>query len=478
MKELLLTLSKGRQPKYRRLADGLRGAIREGQIKPGEVLPSSRELARRFRFNRHTVMNALSELAAEGWIESKEKIHYQVVSTLPSTFLKSQAVVQRSFPARELNYDFARAPRIGDYVRNDRYRHAFPSGHPDPRLFPMAEFKSHVYDALNAKRVLLYGDPAGESRLLEQISTYLRRVRNVSDRSIVVTNGSQEAIFLLAQLLVRPGDNVAVEGFGYPPALEALRFSGANLVPIRVDEDGLVVDDLEKQLKRRKIRLLYTTPLHQYPTTVTLSATRRLQLYELAYKHNILILEDDYDHEFHYSGQPVEPLASFDPGGLVLYVSTFSKILFPSARVGFMAVPRRIGDEIARLKRISSRQNESLLQETIARWMESGGFERHLRRMRRTYDERLRAMIDTLTEIKSDHPGISWTNPNGGMALWLNTGIDSEKLARRARENGVLVYPEANYLVEAGAGTHLRLGFSGQTPAENRAGLQALFSVY
>jgi len=477
MKELLLALSKGGQPKYRQLADSLRATIREGHLKPGEILPSSRDLARKFNLNRHTVMNALSELVAEGWIEAKEKIHYQVVNTLPSTFLQPQSTVQRKFAIREPNFEFARAVQIGNYVREQQFRHAFPSGSPDARLFPLHEFKSHLYDALHSKQVLLYGDPMGEQRLLEQIAIYLRRVRNINDRTIIVTNGSQEAIFLLSQLLVNPGDYVAVEALGYPPALEALRFAGAKLLPIRVDGEGLVVDDLERQLKQKKVCLLYTTPLHQYPTTVTLSATRRLQLYELAYKHNILILEDDYDHEFHYSGQPVAPLASFDPGGIVLYVSTFSKILFPSARVGFLAVPNKLGQELAKLKRISSRQNESLLQDAIARWMESGGFERHLRRMRRAYEQRLRSMTDTLAELKAQHRQISWTTPDGGMALWLNLNRDSGKVAKRASENGVLVYPEKNYRVEKGSGTHLRLGFSGQAPGENMAGLRALFSA-
>jgi GntR family transcriptional regulator / MocR family aminotransferase len=474
MKELLFTLPKGRQPKYQRLAEGLRTAIREGHLKAGEVLPSSRELSRRFRFDRHTVMNALSELIAEGWIEAQEKVRYRVVETLPSTFLHPRASVMREFSVRLPKFELARPVKIGDYGQPTKFRFAFPSGFPDPRLFPMGEFKSFVYDALQSRDLLLYGDPTGEQSLVEQISIYLRRVRNVSDRSIVVTNGSQEAIFLLAQLLIRPGDYVAVEALGYPPALEALRFAGARIVPVTVDAEGLVTDHLEKLIKQKKIRLLYVTPLHQYPTTVTLSAQRRLRLYELAYKHGILILEDDYDHEFHYASQPVAPLASFDPGGLVLYVSTFSKILFPSARLGFLAVPSALGRELAKLKRISSRQNESLLQKSLSLWMGSGGFERHLRRVRRAYALRLQAMVTTLEQIKTDHPKLSWRTPDGGMAIWLDTGEDSSKLAARAKEEKIIVYPEQNYLFNGKPGTHLRLGFSGQTPQENTAGLKAL----
>lgn len=477
MKDLLFTIPKGRQPKYQRLAEGLRAAIREGHLKAGEALPSSRELSKRLKFDRHTVMNALSQLIAEGWIESQEKVRYRVVETLPSTFLQPRATVMREFQARLPKFELARPVRIGDYQQPTKFRFAFPSGFPDPRLFPMGEFKSFIYDALQCRDALVYGDPVGESSLLEQISIYLRRVRNVSDRSIVVTNGSQEAIFLLAQLLIKPGDCVAVEALGYPPALEALRFAGARIFPVAVDAEGLVTDHLERLLKQKKVRLIYVTPLHQYPTTVTLSAQRRLRLYELAYKYGVLILEDDYDHEFHYASQPVAPLASFDPGGLVMYVSTFSKVLFPSARVGFMAVPGSLGKELAKLKRISSRQNEHLLQKALSLWMASGGFERHLRRVRRAYELRLESMVTTLEQLKTEHPRLSWRTPDGGMAIWLDTGEDSSKLAARAKEVKIVVYPEQNFLFSGKAGTHLRLGFSGQTPSENSAGLKALSLV-
>ena len=477
MKSLLLTLPKTRLPKYQKLADSVRTAIREGTLKPGEILPSTRELAKKFKMNRHTVMNAYSELVAEGWIEAKEKVSYQVMTTLPSTFLQSKASVKQSFEIRDPKFEIARPLKVEDYSTLEGYRYSFPSGFPDPRLFPLKEFKSFLYDALKARQVLLYGDPVGEPELLDQVTTYLRRVRNVTDRTVIITNGSQEAIFLLAQLLIQPGDTVAVEALGYPPAIEALRFAGAHIVPIQVDLEGLVTDDLEKLLNQKKVKLIYTTPLHQYPTTVTLSATRRLRLYELAYKHGVLILEDDYDHEFHYASQPVAPLASFDPAGIVLYVSTFSKILFPSARIGFLAVPSALGKELAKLKRISSRQNEHLLQKTVALWMASGGFERHLRRVRRAYEERLNSVNLVLNNLKTIHPQIHWQIPDGGMAIWLDTGEDSKKLTERARQKGVLVYPEQNYSLNNKPGTHLRLGFSGQTPAENRSGLKALFSV-
>lgn len=477
MKDFLISLPVSKRAKFKLLAEALRLAIRDGKLKPGEVLPSTRDLARQLKMHRHTVMNALGELQAEGWIESHEKKNYQVVSTLPSTFLKARSVVDKKVQTQKRSYQFAREAEVPAFTSNSNYKYSFPSGFPDIRLFPMKEFKSYLYDSLKSNKILSYGDPVGHPRLIHQIQTYLRRIRNVDDREIVVTNGSQEAIFLLAQLLIKPGDAVAVEALGYPPAFAALKFAGAKLVPIQVDGEGLVVGDFEKQLKSKKIKMLYTTPLHQYPTTVTLSARRRLELYEVCYKNKVLILEDDYDHEFHYVSQPIAPLASFDPAGIVLYVSTFSKVLFPSARLGFMAVPKKVEEKMSRLKRISSRQNEQILQDAIGRWMESGGFEKHLRRMRRTYEERRNSMLQDLESLTKENRRVSWVVPDGGMALWMNLGEDSYDFSERARKGKIIVNPEINFRLDGVRGTHLRLGFSGQTPEENKQGLKALFSL-
>lgn len=475
MKQLLIQISKTNKPMYMRLADGIRSAIRRGAIQPGESLPSSRSLAAQFKIHRHTVMSAVGELVAEGWIESEAKRRYRVTETLPSTFLKAEMSERSTILVEPQAVTFRR--QVEDFTRPDEegIKYQFPSGAPDLRLFPASELKSYLYDAITSKHNLGYSDPKGNGRLIRQISTYLRHVRNIVDRDLIVTNGSQESIFFLSQLFVKKGDLVAVEALGYPPAFAALRFAGAELLPIKIDAGGLDVEHLEKVLRTKKIRLLYLTPLHQYPTTVTLDAGRRLKLYELACRHGFHILEDDYDHEFHYENQPSAPMASFDPAQLILYVSTFSKILYPSSRIGFMAVPRKVAEQVAKLKRITSRQNESILQDAVARWMEAGGFERHLRRMRRVYELRRNAVVSTLEALQSAHPKLQWHVPEGGMALWLDTGVDSHVLAKRGLSRGVSVVPESWYRLDGETRTHLRLGFSSQTPEENARGLKLLF---
>ncbi len=475
MKDKLIQLPKSDHPMFKRIADAIRNSIRNGTLQPSDTLPSTRELAAKYKVHRHTIMNAVGELIAEGWIETQNRSRYRVTSTLPSTFLQAKKVLHAMPLVEPYQVKIQRPIEDSARVVPENFKHQFPSGMPDLRLFPTQELKSHFYDSLSSSKNLGYGDPRGHPKLIEQIQTYIRHVRNVSDREVIVTNGSQEAIFILAQILIARGEYVGVESLGYPPAIAALKFAGAKLLSIPVDAEGLDVDYLERLLKTKRIRMLYLTPLHQYPTTVTLSAGRRLKLYELACKHGFLILEDDYDHEFHYDSQPMAPLASFDPAQLVLYVSTFSKVLFPSARVGFMAVPPEIAQSVAKLKRISSRQNETLTQDAVARWMQTGGFERHLRRMRRTYEERRNGIDIDLNALLSKWPNLEWKSPEGGMALWLNTGENTDILARSALLRGVYVTPESWYRIDKKPGHHLRLGFTGQTVEENTRSLKALF---
>lgn len=477
MKELLLQLNPSTEPTYRRLADALRDAIRTGHVRPGETIPSTRVLAGHLKIHRHTVMTAINELIAEGWIESSERSRYRVAQTLPTRFLTPLAAAGRPSGTRPTTIRLARRAADLPTSGTSTAKYRFPSGLPDLRLFPVERFKSHVYSALQKSLHLGYENPAGHERLIHEVGHYLRRVRRVTDRSIVMTHGSQEAIYILAQLLLRAGDNVAVEALGYPPAFEALRYSGARLLPVKVDEQGLVPSDLRRLLRRTRIRVLYLTPLHQYPTTSTLSASRRLEIYELACEHDFLILEDDYDHEFHFDSQPMAPMASFDPAGRILYVGTFSKIMFPAARLGYMAVSPTIAAEASRLKRISTRQNNAILEAALASWIHSGEFETHLRKMRRVYHERRDSFVADLDRLQERHPKLSWSRPDGGMALWLNVGQDSSELAELAARHSIEVAPERQFRLDQREGTHLRLGYSGLSSQANIAALGALAQI-
>lgn len=477
MRDLILSLAAERRPLYLKIADAVRGSIQSGRIAPGEILPSTRSLGRDLKTHRHTVMSAFDELVAEGWLVVSPRSGYRVTESLPSQFFEPARLSAGRSHERTHRWRLARsAPPL---TSPPTARYAFQSGHADLRLFPHDEFRSCVVDALRLSRgkVLEYGDPIGHPPLIAELKTYLRRVRAISDREIVVTHGSQEAIYLAAQLLIKPGDAVAVERHGYPPAWEALKAAGARLIPLEIDSEGLDPDSFASAIQRHRLRLLYMTPLHQYPTTVTLPISRRLRIYELASRAGVPILEDDYDHEFHYRSQPLAPLASQDPDGRVIYVSTFSKVLFPSARIGFMAVPRLLAASLAGYRKIVSRQNETVLQDALARWMRAGGFERHLRKMRRRYDERRICIGDLLGRAKQAGLPLQWRTPDGGMAIWVDVGTDADRLAKRAAQAGVYVQSGSHFAMGKSPSRHLRLGFANQSPAEIERGMELLFEA-
>ncbi|HXS21269.1 MAG TPA: PLP-dependent aminotransferase family protein [Steroidobacteraceae bacterium] len=476
MLDFHLSIPQDTRPSYLRIAEGLRQAIQSGRLKPGERLPSCRRLAVMLAVHRHTVSAAADELVAEGWLKGGERRAHRVAAVLPSEFFRTRASRSAPRSPRTLRWRVVRnvgAIRVG-LDSSQRYRYAFAGGVPDLRLFPYDEFRTCVAQALRKAPTGLggYGDPAGHPEFIERLSLYLRRVRALTGRRILVTHGSQEGMYLVAQLLLQPGDKVAMDELGFPPAWEAFRAAGADLVPVKLDARGMVPEALEAALGREPIRLIYLTSHHQYPTTVTLPAERRLRIYELASRHGVPIIEDDYDHEFHFRSHPIAPLASNDPCELVIYTSTLSKVMLPSMRLGFLAVPERIYQPLVSLRTIMTRQNNIFLQDAVARWIDSGGFERHLRRMRRVYQERRDTLVDALTAGRRAGLPLEWTVPDGGMALWLSCGVNTDAVAREAGRRKVFVQPESRYRFAAGAGTHLRLGYASQTPQEIRAGME------
>jgi GntR family transcriptional regulator / MocR family aminotransferase len=477
-----LSIPRDERPGYLRIAEGLRHAIQSGRLKPGERLPSCRRLAVVLGVHRHTVSAAADELVAEGWLKGGARRAHRVAAVLPSEFFKSSARGVAPGSARPLKWRLVRDARAINVrpANGHQYRHVFAGGVPDLRLFPYAEFRACVAQALRKAPAGLggYGDPAGHPEFIERLSLYLRRVRALTGRRILVTHGSQEGMFLAAQLLLRPGDKVAIDELGFPPAWDAFRAAGAELSPVRLDANGMVPEALEAVLGEESVRLIYLTSHHQYPTTVTLPAERRMRIYELASRHGIPIIEDDYDHEFHFRSQPIAPLASNDPCELVIYTSTLSKIMFPSMRLGFLAVPEAIYQPLVNLRAVMTRQNNIFLQDAVAHWIDNGGFERHLRRMRRVYQERRDALVGALSAARGRGLPLEWSVPDGGMALWLDCGVNSDAVALEAKARKVFVTPESNFrFAGTRAGTHLRLGYASQTPQEIRAGTDLLLAA-
>ena len=473
-------------PLFLRIARAIADDVRRGRLKPGAALPSSRGLSGSLGVHRNTVLAAYSELIAEGWVETKRRGGTYVSSSLPDERPRRfarQAVTRAAIPARP-GFDLATplepaeivTPLLAGTI-------SLAGGAPDVRLAPAAALARAYRRALrpaSARSVLAYGDERGLPRLRRALASMLSPLRGLAadEHSVMVTRGSQMALDLTARALIAPGDVVAVESFGYRPAWNALRAAGARLVPIAVDGDGLRVDELAALVTRERVRAVYVTPHHQFPTTVTLAPGRRLQLLDLARSHRLAIIEDDYDFEFHYDGRPVLPLASADASGQVVYIGTLSKLLAPGLRVGFVVAPPALVERLALLRRAIDRQGDQAVESAVAELIEEGELARHARRARLAYHARRDALIEALAAQPALASGLEIVVPSGGMALWARAAIDVDAWAERAVKELVAITTARRYSFDGRSRPFVRLGYAGHDERELREAARRLAAAW
>jgi GntR family transcriptional regulator/MocR family aminotransferase len=499
------------------IAELLISDIRTGRLLPGERLPSARALSLQLGVHKNTVMVVIDDLRAQGWLITKTRAGTFVAHGVTDAVvdggahprhrgLASLGVSLRDAPVLSMTTSTPTSAQrstkttpTSTLTKNARAttkktkktkkaRASAPlhlsAGQPDPRLFPvtlLARTWRRVV-ARHGASLLQYGDPRGHAGLRAALADMVRTLRGVpaSADDIVVTSGSQMAIDLVARAALGPGDTVVVERLGYRPAWDALRLSGARLLPVDVDDDGIDVDAVRRLCARRRMRAIYVTPHHQYPTTVTMSAERRLALLALAQQHGVLIIEDDYDHEFHYEGAPVRPLISVDDGGVTVTVGTLSKVLAPGLRTGFVVGPRALMERMAALRAVMDRQGDHPMEATIADTLEDGELMRHIRRTRNVYRARRDALVDALQQQLSDVVDVS--APRGGIALWAKVKSAAaphitDALARAA-DDGVIVFDGSRYDFDGRPTPALRFVFARYTEAELRAGVDVVAAAF
>lgn len=443
-----------------RVADAIADDIRRGVLRAGDRLPSSRELARRFDVNRNTIVAAYDELTLQGWAVARGPAGTFVTDAMP------ERPVRRAAPARGMaarpSFELAAVPAVSRApLGPPEARYQLSMGVPDPRLFPSAVFARAFRRALRghgARAALEYGEPSGTPRLRTALAAMLRATRGlpIGPENVMVTRGSQMGLDLAARLLVRPGACVAVEELGYAPAWRALERAGARLIAAPLDAAGLQVEAVDAAAPIA----VYTTPHHQYPTTVTLTPARRLALLTLARRRTMAILEDDYDHEFHFEGRPVAPLAASDRGDHVIYLGTLSKILAPGLRLGFVVAAERVIEQLARLRASIDRQGDHVIENAVADMIEDGELQRHARKMRRCYQARRDALVTALARELGG--ALTFELPAGGMTLWAQADdvIRIEGWRRAALDHGVAFTTARDLHLEARATPFLRLGFA------------------
>ena len=453
-------------PPFLQIARALAAAVQRGRLRPGDRLPGSRRLAVSLRVHRNTVLAALNELTAEGWLETAPGRGTFVTRAIvhPRGRPFSRRLGVRAHVPAQVPIPLAPPPAAYRPPSLPRGTLNLSSGAPDVRLVP-ARSIGRAYRrvlALRGTDVLAYGDPEGHPALRSALASMLASTRGLSvgPADVLVTRGSQMALTLAARALLRPGDVVAVEALGYRPAWEAFRAAGANVVPVPVDGDGLDVDALGRLAGRTALRAVYVTPHHQYPTTVTLKAARRLALLALARARRIAIVEDDYDHEFHYDGRPVLPLASADQAGLVVYVGTLSKVLAPGLRIGYIVAPPAVLQSAGAIRSLLDIQGDLATEAAVATLIEDGELQRHVARVRRVYANRREILAASLRRAFGD--GAEFTLAPGGMALWvrLPRPVDVEAWARRSLRHGVSWYTGRRYALDGRPRPFARFSFA------------------
>ena len=465
---------------YKQVYEGYRKAIVDGSLRTGQRVPSTRVLALELGISRMPVLNAYAQLLAEGYFESRIGSGTVVSRSLPERMSKSEPAAARS---RGLNRERRRVSKRclnlssaqGFYA--SRGLGPFSVSQIDFDHFPQASWNRLVTRHARSAQAssLDYGDPMGLNELRERVAEYLRIARGVrcEARQIMIVSGSQQGLEITTRVLLDPGDQVWMEEPGYRFARSVFACAGCVVVPVRVDAEGLNVAAGAKQCGARAVLV---TPSHQYPLGVTMSASRRLQLLDWAESNGSWIIEDDYDSEYRYEGMPVTSLQGLDRNSRVVYIGTFSKVLFPALRLGYVVVPEDLVERFLAVRFALDIGPATFHQAVLADFIGEGHFARHIRRMRWVYAERRNALIENL----HDHFGscLEITGAEAGMhlSLVLNKVPDRELSARGARQNLWLV-PLSSFYMGQAARQGFILGFGSTSVQQMPAAVHKLHTL-
>lgn len=462
------------QASYRKIAEGLVTAIVEGRLLPGTLLPGTREMAQLLDVNRKTVILAYEEAMTKGWLVSEPRRGTFVNAQLTAKQLPSRA--QAPFAPPILAQTAAPYFAQNAQVTALNHRHDalfFDNGTSDHRLLPQAVLHRYYRNALRssfASNTLRYGSEGTGYHLRCALAEMLRNNRGltVGAENICLTQGTQMSLYLTASLLLKPGDMVLVERLSYPPAWEIFRRLGAQLVTVDIDEEGCRTDQIDRLCREHKVRMIYLTPHHQFPTTVSLHAARRQQLLALAALHDFCIIEEDYDHEFHFSGRPYLPLASDRAQRHVIYVGSLSKALGSTFRCSYVVAPAQVVEALHSNAALMLGDADAVAQKMLANLINDGELKKHLRRVSKEYRARRETLQGCLHAAFGER--IQVREPEGGLALWVrfDDASDVDQTVNAALDHGLVVRSGRQFSPMDQAENALRLGFASLNQEEIR----------
>jgi GntR family transcriptional regulator/MocR family aminotransferase len=469
-------------PVYLQIAHKMINAIQRGLLSNGAKLPGTRSLADTLEVHRKTVIAAYNELDAQGWIEMRpNKGTYVTYRSWSGEYkeLDINAEDLVSYP-RAAGFAFEQSMLLDRPVSVSNVELEFTDGLPDVRLAPLdklAKAYSGVLRRKNSRKYLGYSHVEGNAYFREKLAGYLNNTRglHINTENIITTRGIQMGIFLASSLLIKQGDRVVVGDLSYYTANMIFQNAGANILSIPVDNEGISVEALRKLCEITPIRLLYLTPHHHYPTTVTLSAERRMELLSLSVQYGFIILEDDHDFDFHYNSSPVLPLASADRAGMVVYIGSFCKALAPGLRSGYMVAPANLIAELGKLRRIVDRQGDLMMEQALGEMLDEGEIQRHIKKAQKIYHQRRDLLSGHLENHLSEY--LTFKSPPGGLAFWTEwrRDINLMRVSKGCLKQN-LHLPQT-LLFQTGKLSAVRLGFGNMNDEEMTEAIAILTDV-
>lgn len=470
-------------PLYQQIGAYLRNAILSGKLTADTRLPAYRQLANDLGVNRATIENAYSLLEAEGLVFSRMGSGTYV---LPQPLIPkiSKNNTDSSLPLWQQNFRFQESntnlDSIDEMLQNAGHPNpiSFASGISDTRQFPLEEFRKMLQTVMRRDQIaaLEYGERSGYAPLREGIAQILAsQGLQTNPESVLITAGSQQAIFLVSQVLLKPNDIILVENPTYSVAIDLFRALGFQIIGIPMDSQGMQVEKLEKLLQQHHPKLIYTIPNFHNPTGTCLSSPRRRELILLAEKYNVPILEDDFVGDLRYEGHAQPSLKALDSNGQVIYVGTFSKMLMPGLRVGFIVADGPVYDSLLNFKRLSDLATSTLIQRALDAYVTVGRYQTYLHRSSQTFRKRRDAMVNTIKKYLP--PKVSFDIPTGGLFIWLRLPekMYADELLPLACKEGVSFAPGNFFFIDNSDGREwLRLNFASQPVEDIEEGIKRL----
>lgn len=457
---------------YLQFADTILLLIKNGQLRSGQKLPGSREVAALLHINRITVSKAYEELQMQGWLESFVGRGTFVSSHIPEPEPKILRSIATQTSQKKAGFSVTPKPYTDNILSVVSAGLHLDDGFPDPTLAPIKElyraYRSQLTRSGLYHKFGSYSHPAGPFFYREALSHYLNETRGlkITAKNVLSVRGTLMGINLVCNGLIDAGDVIVSGVPGWNRAELNFVHAKAKHITIPVDENGLVIDELKKICKKRKVRMVYVTPHHHYPTTVSLRLDRRLELLRLANEYGFIIFEDDYDFDFHYKHRPLLPLASAGENGMVIYCGSFSKSFSPAFRMGYLVAAENVIEHLAKVRILLDRQGDHILDNAMADLLNDGTIQRYLRKALPVYEKRRNLFCDLLHGELSD--AVSFTTPEGGMTVWteFDKSINLEKLAKEAFSKGLFLSDGKLHQYRNFNTNAVRLGFASSSDEE------------